>query len=451
MTPALPGDANLDGKVDINDLTMVLAHYGQSGMTWAQGEFTGDGTVDINDLTIVLAPAPGQSAGWPSAGGVCRRAGAGARSRLLTAGDGRPVRLRLAETKIRDNAAANCKGPFATLLCRRRGGPSSNNGNEGHEMFLRSEEYKTCLGLCALTRVFKFRSSGLALNCVLIAAGGFGAKPLVSRAITRQSWREWPTSIRPPRTQWGKVSVERDRDRVNRLGTQCVIPRWSGDVLCWTVGDAGGTMTPVQRGGQRVERLLETARQYAAAVSTRVLRLERNAGCQPAIRNSPRGIDFNGMGQNGLVASATKIGAQQSRSGMGLRPQYEHLLFLGPARTMAISANSSGYGGAGRDGSGNQGFIWNEAHPIPYNTIPSLNFAWGISQNSQLVAGENQSGQAAVYNTSSGTVSTYWGGEQPPTVNDSGLVVGDTRHRLLLLRRWHPGDGGNRRPAGRSM
>ena len=51
----LPGDANGDDTVDINDLTIVLAHYGQSGMTWSQGEFTGDGTVDINDLTIVLA------------------------------------------------------------------------------------------------------------------------------------------------------------------------------------------------------------------------------------------------------------------------------------------------------------------------------------------------------------------------------------------------------------
>ena len=51
----IPGDANYDGKVDINDLTVVLAHYNQSGMTWSQGEFTGSGTVDINDLTIVLA------------------------------------------------------------------------------------------------------------------------------------------------------------------------------------------------------------------------------------------------------------------------------------------------------------------------------------------------------------------------------------------------------------
>ena len=55
LSPAIPGDANLDGRVDINDLTVVLAHYGSTGMTWTQGEFTGDGTVDINDLTIVLA------------------------------------------------------------------------------------------------------------------------------------------------------------------------------------------------------------------------------------------------------------------------------------------------------------------------------------------------------------------------------------------------------------
>ena len=31
-----PGDANYDGKVDINDLTVVLAHYNHSNMEWAQ-------------------------------------------------------------------------------------------------------------------------------------------------------------------------------------------------------------------------------------------------------------------------------------------------------------------------------------------------------------------------------------------------------------------------------
>ena len=50
-----PGDANGDGRVDINDLTVVLANYDQTGMGWTQGDFTNDGTVDINDLTIVLA------------------------------------------------------------------------------------------------------------------------------------------------------------------------------------------------------------------------------------------------------------------------------------------------------------------------------------------------------------------------------------------------------------
>jgi hypothetical protein len=68
LTPALPGDANLDGKVDINDLTIVLSHYGQSmGTSWSTGDFIGDGTVDINDLTIVLAHY-GQSAGSSAAG-----------------------------------------------------------------------------------------------------------------------------------------------------------------------------------------------------------------------------------------------------------------------------------------------------------------------------------------------------------------------------------------------
>ena len=59
----LPGDANLDGRVDINDLTIVLSNFGKTtGMSWTTGEFAGDGTVDINDLTIVLAHF-GQSVG----------------------------------------------------------------------------------------------------------------------------------------------------------------------------------------------------------------------------------------------------------------------------------------------------------------------------------------------------------------------------------------------------
>ena len=71
LTPAIPGDANLDHTVDINDLTIVLANYGRStGMSWSTGEFTGDGTVDINDLTIVLANY-GASFGAPAGQPFC--------------------------------------------------------------------------------------------------------------------------------------------------------------------------------------------------------------------------------------------------------------------------------------------------------------------------------------------------------------------------------------------
>ncbi len=67
LAPALPGDANLDGGVDINDLTVVLANYNQSSATWQQGDSNGDGQVDINDLTIVLSHY-GQSLGSSAAG-----------------------------------------------------------------------------------------------------------------------------------------------------------------------------------------------------------------------------------------------------------------------------------------------------------------------------------------------------------------------------------------------
>ena len=55
LTPLEPGDANGDGRVDVNDLTIVLTSFVQTGATWTQGDFNGNGTVDVNDLTIVLS------------------------------------------------------------------------------------------------------------------------------------------------------------------------------------------------------------------------------------------------------------------------------------------------------------------------------------------------------------------------------------------------------------
>ena len=58
------GDANLDGKVDLNDLTVVLTSFGQTtGMNWSTGDFNGDGRVDVNDLTIVLSHFGGSESG----------------------------------------------------------------------------------------------------------------------------------------------------------------------------------------------------------------------------------------------------------------------------------------------------------------------------------------------------------------------------------------------------
>lgn len=49
----LPGDADRDGDVDISDYLTLKANYGRTGMTWAQGDFTGDGVVNGADLAIM--------------------------------------------------------------------------------------------------------------------------------------------------------------------------------------------------------------------------------------------------------------------------------------------------------------------------------------------------------------------------------------------------------------
>ncbi len=54
VEPPLPGDANLDGSVDVTDLGILATYYnGGSDLTWGQGDFTGDGLVNVNDLGIL--------------------------------------------------------------------------------------------------------------------------------------------------------------------------------------------------------------------------------------------------------------------------------------------------------------------------------------------------------------------------------------------------------------
>lgn len=50
IRPALTGDANLDGKVDLADLALLARHYGQSNADWDIGDVNYDGKVGFDDL-----------------------------------------------------------------------------------------------------------------------------------------------------------------------------------------------------------------------------------------------------------------------------------------------------------------------------------------------------------------------------------------------------------------
>ncbi len=54
VAPELLGDANIDGKVDLNDLNTVLNNLGVATTAWTSGNFDGAATIDLNDLNSVL-------------------------------------------------------------------------------------------------------------------------------------------------------------------------------------------------------------------------------------------------------------------------------------------------------------------------------------------------------------------------------------------------------------
>jgi hypothetical protein len=54
VTPALIGDSNIDGKVDLSDLNVVLNNLGSITSAWAKGNFDHAATIDLTDLNDVL-------------------------------------------------------------------------------------------------------------------------------------------------------------------------------------------------------------------------------------------------------------------------------------------------------------------------------------------------------------------------------------------------------------
>ena len=54
VTPALLGDSNLDGNIDLTDLTAVLNNFGATTSAWTSGNFDGTATIGLTDLSTVL-------------------------------------------------------------------------------------------------------------------------------------------------------------------------------------------------------------------------------------------------------------------------------------------------------------------------------------------------------------------------------------------------------------
>jgi len=62
VTNALPGDANLDGSVNVSDFNILASHFNQpqsanGGLpyTWSEGDFNGDGNVNVSDFNLLAS------------------------------------------------------------------------------------------------------------------------------------------------------------------------------------------------------------------------------------------------------------------------------------------------------------------------------------------------------------------------------------------------------------
>jgi hypothetical protein len=51
----LPGDANLDGQVNLSDFGILKAHFGQTPADWSTGDFDSSGAVDLSDFGLLKA------------------------------------------------------------------------------------------------------------------------------------------------------------------------------------------------------------------------------------------------------------------------------------------------------------------------------------------------------------------------------------------------------------
>ena len=90
---ALPGDANLDGQVNVlGDAFALIGNLGVSGdTTWAQGDFNGDGNINVLGDAFILIGQLGQSVVPPTSALAARQFLTSTSSQVTTDSAGTPV------------------------------------------------------------------------------------------------------------------------------------------------------------------------------------------------------------------------------------------------------------------------------------------------------------------------------------------------------------------------
>ena len=51
--PVIPGDADRDGDVDLEDFVVLKKNFGATNATWSMGDFDGNGSVSLQDFVVL--------------------------------------------------------------------------------------------------------------------------------------------------------------------------------------------------------------------------------------------------------------------------------------------------------------------------------------------------------------------------------------------------------------
>jgi hypothetical protein len=115
---ATPGDANLDGVVNFDDLLTLSRNYNTPGAGWASADFNGDGVVNFSDLLLLsqnynTALAADTGTDWGTLTDV--PAGAATASAALTSGAASTTSSTLTPPSVNENpkAAKRAAGVFS--------------------------------------------------------------------------------------------------------------------------------------------------------------------------------------------------------------------------------------------------------------------------------------------------------------------------------------------------